>query len=321
MHLTTTNVQRPQSGFRRWCAIAGRDLRVNKSLYMIAIPMLVYYALFHYVPMYGITIAFKDYKPVKGIFDSAWVGLKHFDRFINGQYFFRLIRNTFLLSFFSFLFGFPAPILLALLLNEIHVSWFKRTVQTITYMPHFISMVVICGMIRMFTTTDGILSDMMKLILGDRLSSTNLLIVPRYFRTIYVISGVWQGIGWGSIIYLSAISSIDQAQYESAIIDGAGRFAQAIYITIPGIAPTIIIRMILRVGDLMTVGFEKVLLLYNEATWVVSDVISTYVYREGLLNFNYSFSTAVNLFNTVINLIFLLSANWISARYSETSLF
>jgi putative aldouronate transport system permease protein len=319
--LTTTNVQRPQSGFRRWCAIAGRDLRVNKSLYMIAIPMLVYYALFHYVPMYGITIAFKDYKPVKGIFDSAWVGLKHFDRFINGQYFFRLIRNTFLLSFFSFLFGFPAPILLALLLNEIHVSWFKRTVQTITYMPHFISMVVICGMIRMFTTTDGILSDMMKLILGDRLSSTNLLIVPRYFRTIYVISGVWQGIGWGSIIYLSAISSIDQAQYESAIIDGAGRFAQAIYITIPGIAPTIIIRMILRVGDLMTVGFEKVLLLYNEATWVVSDVISTYVYREGLLNFNYSFSTAVNLFNTVINLIFLLSANWISARYSETSLF
>ncbi len=207
------------------------------------------------------------------------------------------------------------------MLNEIQVSWFKRTVQTITYMPHFISMIVICGMIRMFTATDGIISDMMIKLAGGRLASSNLLIVPSYFRTIYVVSGIWSGVGWGSILYLSAISAIDQAQYESAIIDGAGRFAQAIYITIPGIAPTIIIRVILRAGELMSVGFEKVFLLYNEATYSVSDVISTYTYREGLVNFNYSYATAVGLFNTVINLIFLLSANWISAKYSETSLF
>ena len=316
----TTNVQQ-KSGFSRWCAIVGRDLRVNKSIYAIAIPMILYYAIFQYAPMYGITIAFKDYKPVKGIIDSAWVGLKHFDKFVSGVYFTRLIRNTFLLSFYSFIFGFPAPILLALLLNEIQTSWFKRTVQTITYMPHFISMVVICGMIKMFSQTEGILSDLMIFLTGGRLASTNLLISSKYFRSIYVISGIWQNIGWGSIIYLSAIASIDQAQYESAVIDGAGRLAQAVYITIPGISSTIIIRLILRVGEIMNVGFEKVFLLYNEATWSVSDVISTYTYREGLVNFNYSYSTAVNLFNTLINLVFLLAANWISARYSETSLF
>jgi putative aldouronate transport system permease protein len=293
---------------------------MNKSIYLIAIPMLVYYILFHYVPMYGITIAFKDYKMVKGIMGSPWCGLKHFEKFITGRFFFRLVRNTFLLSFYSFIFGFPAPIILALLLNEIRTSWFKRTVQTITYMPHFISMVVICGMLKMFCSTGGILSDLLAFITGGQASS-NLLIVPNYFRTIYVASGIWSGIGWGSIIYLSAIAGIDQAQYESAIIDGAGRFAQAMYITIPGISSTIIIRLILRLGEIMNVGFEKVFLLYNEATYEVSDIISTYVYREGLENFNYSYSTAVGLFNTVINLIFLLGANWVSARYSETSLF
>lgn len=308
------------SPFQRWLRIVGRDLKVNKSIYLIAIPMLVYYIVFHYIPMYGITIAFKDYKMVKGIMGSPWCGLKHFEKFITGRYFFRLVRNTFLLSFYNFIFGFPAPIILALLLNEIRTSWFKRTVQTITYMPHFISMVVICGMLNMFCATNGILSDLVAFVTRGRASS-NLLIVPEYFRTIYVASGIWSGIGWGSIIYLSAIAGIDQAQYESAIIDGAGRFAQAIYITIPGISSTIIIRLILRLGEMMNVGFEKVFLLYNEATYEVSDIISTYVYREGMENFNYSYSTAVGLFNTVINLVFLLGANWVSARYSETSLF
>lgn len=311
---------KPQGRFRRWLAMVSKDLRVNKLVYMIAIPMLVFYIVFKYIPIAGVQIAFKNFKPVKGIWGSDWVGLDHFVRFVTGPYFWRLMRNTFLLSFYGLIFGFPAPIILALLLNEIRGSKFKRTVQTITYMPYFISLVVICGLIRMFTSTDGLISTLVGTLNGTGVAA-NLLINPANFRTIFIISGIWQNVGWGSILYLSAISSINQELYESAVIDGAGKFAQAIHVTIPSIAPTIIIRLILALGELLGVGFGKVFLLYTESTRTVADVVATYVYREGLVNLNYSYAAAVGLFMTVINLIFLLSSNAMARKFSETSLF
>ena len=296
-----------------------RDSHVNKHIYLIALPMIIYYIIFKYVPMYGIQIAFKDYNLIKGISASPWVGFKHFIKFVNSYYFVRVVKNTFMISFYGTLFAFPAPIIFALLLNEIRSTKFRRTVQTITYMPHFVSTVVVCGMIHMFCASDGFLGVAVANLLGTE--AKNLLMNPKYFRTIYILSDIWKNIGWNSILYIAAILGIDQAQYEAAVIDGAGKFAQAIYVTIPGIMPTVIIKLIFRMGEMMDVGFEKVFLLYNEATWQVSDVISTYTYREGLLNMNYSYSSAVSLFNTVINFVLLWTTNFISRKVSETSLF
>ena len=297
-----------------------RDLRKNKMIYLIALPMILYYIVFKYVPMYGIQIAFKDYNLIKGITASPWAGLKYFDKLVTGFYFKRILRNTFLLSFYGLIFSFPMPIIFALLLNEIRQTWYRRTVQTVTYMPHFVSMVVICGMIHLFCASDGLINNIINLFNPGRVAK-NLLMEPQYFRTIYILSGIWKNIGWNSILYIAAILGIDQSQYEAAIIDGASRWQQAIYITIPCMMPTIIIKLIFRMGDMMDIGFEKVFLLYNEATWEVSDVISTYSYRVGLLEMNYSFSTAISLFNTVINFVFLLFANAMARKYSETSLF
>ena len=312
-----------KSAFRqRWdahFAMIKKDLYVNRHIYLIALPMIIYYIVFKYLPMYGIQIAFKDYNLIKGIEASPWVGFKHFEKFFNSYYFVRLIKNTFLLSFFDMLWGFPAPIIFALLLNEVRSNKFRRTVQTITYMPHFVSMVVICGMLHMFCASDGFLGIAVANLTGTE--PKNLLMNPNLFRTIYIASGIWKNIGWNSILYIAAILGIDQAQYEAAVIDGAGRFAQVIHITIPGIMPTIIIKLIFRVGDIMDVGFEKVFLLYNEATWSVSDVISTYVYREGLQDMNYDYSAAISLFNTIINFTLLWITNYISRKVSETSLF
>lgn len=300
-------------------AMIRKDIHRNKAIYMIALPMILYYFIFKYIPMYGIQIAFKDYNLIKGISASPWVGFKHFIKFVDSYYFIRVVKNTFLISLYGTLFAFPAPILFALLLNEVRSSKFRRTVQTITYMPHFVSTVVVCGMIHMFCASDGFLGTAMAAVLGGE--PKNLLMNPDYFRTIYILSDIWKNIGWNSILYIAAIMGIDQAQYEAAVIDGAGKFAQALYVTIPGIMPTIIIKLIFRMGEMMDVGFEKVFLLYNEATWSVSDVISTYTYREGLLNMNYSYSAAVSLFNTVINFVLLWCTNFISRKVSETSLF
>lgn len=296
-----------------------KDIHRNKAIYMIALPMILYYFIFKYIPMYGIQIAFKDYNLIKGISASPWVGFKHFIKFVDSYYFIRVVKNTFLISLYGTIFAFPAPIIFALLLNEVRSSKFRRTVQTITYMPHFVSTVVVCGMIHMFCASDGFLGTAMAAVLGGE--PKNLLMNPDYFRTIYILSDIWKNIGWNSILYIAAIMGIDQAQYEAAVIDGAGKFAQALYVTIPGIMPTIIIKLIFRMGEMMDVGFEKVFLLYNEATWSVSDVISTYTYREGLLNMNYSYSAAVSLFNTVINFVLLWCTNFISRKVSETSLF
>ncbi len=294
-----------------------RDLFINKSLYLLVLPVVIFYIIFHYKPMYGAIIAFKQYAPAKGVLGSPWVGFDHFVRFFSSHSFWRIFRNTFLISFYSLLFGFPAPIILALLLNELKNEKFKRTVQTISYLPHFISLVVVAGMIKDFTVTDGIINDFIELFGGERVP---ILQKAELFRPVYIISGIWQEIGWGSIIYLAALSGISQELYEAAMIDGAGRFKQVIHVTIPGIAPTIIIMLILRIGQLMNVGYEKIILLYNPSTYETADVISSYVYRVGLLEFSWSYSAAVGLFNSVVNFILVIAANWVSRRVTETSL-
>lgn len=297
--------------------ILKKNIIKYKYIYIMALPILAYYIIFHYIPMYGVIIAFKDFSPAGGIMGSKWVGLKHFKDFFTSYYSGNIIRNTLLISLYDIIWGFPAPIILALLLNELSNQKFKRTVQTISYMPHFISLVVICGMIKDFTATEGVINDLIVLLGGER---SNMLGRPELFRTIFISSGIWQGIGWGSIIYLAALSGIDPALYEAATIDGAGRWKQTIHVTLPGIAPTIVILLILRVGSIMSVGFEKIILLYNPMTYETADVISSYVYRKGLLDFNYSYSTAVGLFNSIINFLLLIITNSISRRVSETSL-
>ncbi|WP_284645010.1 ABC transporter permease [Paenibacillus silviterrae] len=293
------------------------DIRKNKYLYMMLSPVLLYYLLFQYAPMYGAIIAFKDYSPRLGIMGSDWAGLEHFIQFFNGPYFLRTLKNTLLISFYDLLFGFPAPIVLALLLNEVRHSWFKRTVQTVTYMPHFISLIVICGMIKDFTSSGGLIGSFVAWLGGPQES---LLLLPEWFRTIFISSGIWQHVGWGTIIYLAALTTIDTEQYEAAKIDGANRWKQMQYITLPGIVPTIIIMLILDLGRLLNVGFEKVILLYNPSTYETADVISSYVYRVGLQEFNYSFSAAVGLFNSVINFALVILSNYISRKVNDTSL-
>jgi len=294
-----------------------RDMQRNWSLYLLAVPVIIYFILFSYKPMYGALIAFKNYSPGRGFGGSPWVGFVHFVRFFNSPYFVRLIRNTFLISFYGLIFGFPAPIILALLLNEVRHSPFKRVIQTITYLPHFISMIVIAGMISDFCLSTGLFNDIAVFLGGQRLS---LLQQPNLYRPIYITSDIWQHIGWGTIIYLSALSAIDPQLYEAAMIDGAGRFRQLFAVTLPSIAPTIVILLILRIGNLLSVGYEKTLLLYNPATYETADIISTYVYRVGLLEQSWSYSTAIGLFNSAINFTLLVLANMVSRKVSETSL-
>ena len=293
-----------------------RDWKMNKYKYLLILPVLVYLALFCYKPMYGLIIAFNNYKPTRGITGSDYVGLMWFDNFFNNIYFWRLLSNTFTISALSIVFGFPAPIILALLLNEIQNDKFKRTVQTITYMPYFISLVVTCSIIKIYCQENGLFSQIIEIFGGTR---RNLLIDPSAYRPIYVLSGIWQNIGWNSIIYLAALSGIDQEQYEAARIDGANRFQQMLHITIPGILPTIMILFVLRMGSILNVGYEKVLLLYTENTYNVADVFSTYTYRVGLEQKQYSLSTAVSLFNTMVNIMFLVFTNWLSRKTTESA--
>ena len=294
------------------------DFQQHKYKYLLILPIIIYLLLFCYKPMYGLVIAFKNYRPTRGIWDSKWVGFMWFETFFKDPYFWRLLRNTFSISGLSILFGFPAPILLALLLNEVHNDKFKRTVQTITYMPYFISLVVACSLIKIYTMENGLFPTIMEIMGGTR---QNLLAAPKYFYPIYIISDIWQGIGWNSIIYLAALSGIDQEQYEAAKIDGANRLQQVLHITLPGLMPTISILFILRMGNILNVGYEKILLLYNPSTYEVADVLSTYTYRMGLENQQYSLSTAVGLFNTMVNVVFLLITNKLSKRTTESGLF
>lgn len=292
-------------------------IRKNKVVYLMLIPVLVYYILFHYKPMYGIIISFMDYNPRKGISGSAWVGLKHFKDFFGGYYFGRLLTNTLKLSFATLIFGFPIPIILALLINELRNKKFSKIVQSITYMPHFVSMVVLCAMIRQFVGSNGFIVQFMSLFGYE---GGNLLLKGQYWIPIYVLSNIWQGAGWGSIVYLAALTGIDSELYDAAKVDGANRWKQTLHVTIPCILPTIIIMLIMRVGQIMGVGYEKTLLLYDGAIYDVADIISTYVYRMGLLNREFSLSTAVGLFNSVVNFVLVIIANQISKKTTETSL-
>ena len=300
-----------------WGAMIAHDFSVNKSLYLLVLPVMAFYLIFHYLPMYGAIISFENFKPQLGITGSAWVGFKHFKDFLSGNYFSSLLFNTLRISFSSLVFSFPAPIILALLINELKSQKFAKIVQNITYMPYFISMVVICGLITNFTLDTGVVN----YILGFfGFKPKSLLNFPQYFVPIYVISDIWQGVGWNSIIYLAALSAVDPSLYESAVLDGANRLQQTLHITLPGISATIVTMLLLRIGNILNVGYEKILLLYNDSTMSVADVISTYVYKKGLIDLSWSFSSAVGLFNSTINLVFLIGANQISKKIADISL-
>jgi ABC-type polysaccharide transport system, permease component len=294
------------------------NYKQHKMIYWMTLPVVIFFIVFSYIPMAGILMAFQDYSPTAGILGSKWVGIQNFIEFFNSPNFYRVTKNTILLSVLDLVFNFPAPIILALLLNEIQGKIFKKTVQTISYLPYFLSTAIICGIIRDFTASNGPITSLVAPLLGK---SGNLLGMPEMFRTIFISTNIWQTIGYNSIIFLAALSQVDAQQYEAATIDGAGHWKQCLHVTIPGIAPTIIIMLILRIGQLLTVNFEKVLLLYNSATYDTADVISTYIYRQGILNRDYGYSTAVGLFNSIIGLVLILTANKISKKYSETSLF
>lgn len=305
------------SKFNQFIKRASKDFRINKSLYLMILPVILFYALFHYKPMYGIIIAFKDFNPGKGILGSDWIGLKYFKDFITGMYFRRTVGNTIVINVTNLIFGFPAPIILALLINELRHKLFTRVVQTISYLPYFLSIVVVCGMIMDFTRDTGVVNDVIAFFGGTRVT---MLSQPKLFVPVYVTSDVWQSLGWGSIIYLASLAGIDQELYEACRVDGAGRWRQTIHITIPGILPTIVVLLILRIGNMLNLGFEKIILLYNPSIYETSDVISSFVYRKGLQEFNFSYSAAVGLFNSIINFILLISANKVSKMVNDSSL-
>jgi len=297
------------------------DFQKNKAVYFMFLPVVVFYLIFHYYPMSGIILAFKDFKPALGIWGSPFTGdygFEHFLAFFGSSFFGRTITNTILISLYQLIFGFPMPIILALMLNELRSPKFKKVMQTITYFPHFISTVVVCGMLTDFCLSDGLFNQITGFF---GVPSVSMLSEPKLFRTIYVASGIWQSMGWDSIIYLAAIAGIDTQLYEAASLDGAGRFKKIWHITLPGIKGTVVILFIMAIGKMMSVGSEKILLLYNPSTYKTADVISTYVYRKGLLDQDYSYSTAVNLFNSVINFALVFCANALSRKLTETSLF
>lgn len=288
------------------------------QLYAMLLPGVLLTGLFHYVPIYGILYAFQDFSPYLGFLHSPWVGMKNFEVFTHSYYFWSLIWNTIRISLTSFVIEFPLPIILALLINELKNKFFKKTIQTVSYFPHFVSTVVIVGMLVQFTTpSTGLINQIIRAFGGK---SINFMIEASWFLPMYVILGIWQGIGWSSIIYLAALSGVNPELYEAAKVDGATKFKQMIHISLPGIFPTVCILLILNIGSLFSVDFEKVLLMQNNITLESTDVISTYIYRIGLQDQKYSLSTAVGLFQTVINGALLILANTISRKFSETSL-
>lgn len=295
-----------------------KRFKKNWSLYVLFFPVIVYFVVFQYFPMYGVQIAFKDFIATKGIWGSSWVGFKHFERFFESFYFWRLIKNTLGIGLYELAVGFPVPIVLALMINEIRSKFFKRFVQTVTYAPHFLSTVVIVGLILIFLSpATGMINQLLGLF---GIGPISFMTEPGWFKSIYVLSGVWQHMGWSSIIYLAALTGIDPQLHEAARVDGASRLQRIWHINLPGIMPTIVILLILNVGSVLGVGFEKVFLMQNSLNMSASDVISTHVYRSGILGAQYSFSAAVGLFNAVVNFIMLIVVNRIARKVSETSL-
>lgn len=300
--------------------ISSRRINKNWQLYIMLVPVIAWLAVFCYAPMYGITLAFKDYKALKGIMASPWADPwhKYFMQFFNSPYFTRVVSNTIILSLESLLLGFPLPILLALSLNEVRSVKYKKFVQNVTYAPHFLSVLVLVGVLKSFTNSDyGIVNIVIRNFGGE---GYNWMQKANLFRPLYIGSGIWQNIGWDSIIYIAALAGIDPGLHEAAMIDGANRMQRIWHINIPGIMPTMVILLILNSGHILNVGFEKVFLMQNDLNMTTSDVISTYSYRIGIESAQYSLSTAISLFNSVINCGLLLLVNTVSRRVSETSL-
>lgn len=295
-------------------------IKKNYHYYLLLLIPIIYFLVFKYGPMYGVIVAFRRFRPGGPPFGTTWVGLRYFNMFLNDPTFWRNFKNTLLLSTYSLLIGFPLPIIFALMLNEVKSNILKRFVQTTSYLPHFISMVIIAGMVKQMLSPAGGIINIMLTNLGIIGEPIHFIGKPELFRAIYIISGIWQNLGWSAILYIAALSNVDPQLYEAAMIDGANRWRQTLNVTIPGIMPTIIITLILNIGNLMSVGFEKVMLLYNEMTYPTADVISTYVYRIGLGQGQYSFAAAIGLFDSVIGLILLITANRMARRFSDTSL-
>ena len=295
------------------------DIRRNKLIYILLVVILAFFAIFNYAPMVGLLMAFQDYAPARGLFGSEWVGMENFIAFFSGPYAGRTIRNTIAIGVLDLVVNFPAPIIFALILNEIHNKIFKKTIQTISYMPYFISAVVACGLVMDFCEAGGPISVLAANLTGGE--SVNLINQKQNFWTIYVLQNMWPGLGYGSIIYLSALSSVDQELYEAARVDGANRWQQLLHVTIPGISTMIIMMLIMRMGAVFSVGADKILLLYGPANYEFSDVINTYVYRMGLVQADYGLSTAVGLFNSIIGTILLITTNQITKKLSGTAMF
>ncbi|WP_240941528.1 ABC transporter permease subunit [Paenibacillus sp. HB172176] len=290
----------------------------NKYLWLLFLPCLIYYLVFRYAPMFGLVITFKKYNLFTGVWASEWVGFKYYRMFLENPDFLLLMKNTFLLGIVNLAFGFPAPIILALLLNEVRKAAFKRFVQTVSYLPHFISNVIVASMVIMFLSpTGGFINEMISALGFEPINFMN---EPGLFRGIYVLSEIWQHIGWETIIYLAALTAVDPQLYEAASIDGASRMRKLWHVTLPGISFAIVITLILNIGSILEIGFEKVFLMQNPAIYDTADIISTYVYRVGMEQGNFSYGAAIDLFMGIISLIFIYSANTISRRFSETSI-
>lgn len=284
----------------------------------MSLPGVISVFIFSYIPMYGIVIAFQDYNPIDGMFAmDNWVGLKYFEQFINNPYLFRLIRNTLLLGLYTLLWSFPAPIIFALLLDQLTSAKFKKCVQTISYMPYFISTVVVVGLVKNFCGIDGVINFIRGLFGADPIS---FMTDPAYFRTIFIASGIWQGLGWGAIVYLAALSNVEPQLHEAATLDGANRWQRIRYVSWPAILPTVTVMLILESGKIISSDFSKVLLLYNESTYETADIIGTYVYREGILGGRFEYTTAIGLLTSLIAFVLLMTSNFISKKVSDNSL-
>jgi putative aldouronate transport system permease protein len=291
----------------------------QRALVLMALPAFIIVLIFSYIPMYGISIAFQKFKPLKGMFNMnvQWVGLKYFEKFFQSPYIFRLLRNNLLLGVYSLLWGFPLPIIFAVLLDQLHARRFKKVVQTISYLPHFLSVVVLVGMIKMLFASNGIVNDVIQWMGGEPIY---FLIAPRWYRTLFIGSGIWQGLGWSSIIYLAALTNVDPQLMEAAVVDGANRFQRVWNVSLPALMPTISIQLIFSISGIMSASTEKTLLLYNEATYEVGDVIGTYVYREGILGGAFEYTTAIGLLMSIVSLVLITLANYGSRLFSENSL-
>nr|WP_275900879.1 ABC transporter permease subunit [Paenibacillus periandrae] len=301
----------------RW-TVTLKKLNKSKFLYtMFALPF-IYFLIFHYAPMVGNLMAFQEYSIMKGFFASPWAGTKYFQQFLTDPYFWKVVRNTLMINVYSLIFYFPAPIIFAILMNELRVQLFKRVIQTVTYVPHFLSTVVVAGMLVNFLSTTGLINQITHMF---GMEAKTFMSLPEWFRTIFISSEIWQGMGWNSIIYLAALASIDPLLYEAATIDGANRWHKIRHITLPGISTVATILFLLTIGHMLSVGFEKIILLYSGPTYETADVIQSFVYRRGLIDADFSFAAAVGIFQSVLSLVLIVSANSISKKVNGTRLF